>query len=74
MSTVIRTNSKNYSERIKNYLKNKRLCFTTSSLTNGTYTLTIYDLLSSQTDSLIQKMTKHFHLSLYQQEFLAPAA
>ena len=67
MTTTIRTSSKNYFSKIQKYLNNKRLFFT-PSINNGVYTLTIFDLSSSQTTSLIQKMTKHFHLSPKQSE------
>lgn len=73
MTTSIRTSSKNYFNKIQKYLYNKRVFFT-SSLDNGVYALTIFDLSSSQTNALIQKMTKYFHLSPYQQEPLALAA
>ena len=67
MTTTIRTSSKNYFNKIQKYLNNKRLFFT-PSINNGVYTLTIFDLPSSQTNSFIQKMTKHFHLSPKQSE------
>ena len=73
MTTTIRTSSKNYFNKIQKYLNNKRLFFT-PSINNGVYTLTIFDLSSSQTNSLIQKMTKHFNLSPQQSEPLALAA
>ena len=73
MATTIRTSSKNYFNKIQKYLNNKRLFFT-SSINNEVYTLTIFELSSSQTSSLIQKMTKHFHLSPKQPESLAFAA
>ena len=73
MATTIRTSSKNYFNKIQKYLTNKRLFFT-PSINNEVYTLTIFDLSSSQTTSLIQKMTKHFHLSPIQSEPLALAA
>ena len=74
MSTTIRTSSKNYYSKIKNYLSHKKLLFT-HSLDNGEYTLTLFDLNSSQTEELIQRMTKHFHLtSKSQQEPQALAA
>jgi hypothetical protein len=73
MATTIKTSSKNYFTKIQKYLKNKRIFFT-STFNNGIYSLTIFDLSSSQTNSLIQKMTKHFHLSPKQQEPLALAA
>jgi hypothetical protein len=72
MTTTIKTSSKNYFNKIQKYLTNKRLFFT-PSINNGVYTLTIFDLSSSQTNSLIQKMTKHFHLTK-QLEPLALAA
>ena len=73
MATTINTSSKNYFNKIQKYLNNKRLFFT-PSIYNGGYTLTLFDLSSSQTTSLIQKMTKHFHLSPKQSEPLALAA
>lgn len=72
MTTTIKTTSKNLFSKIQKYLNNKRLYFT-PSINNEVYTLTIFDLSSSQTNSLIQKMTKHFHLTK-QLEPLALAA
>ena len=73
MTTTIRTNSKNYFNKIHKYLTNKRVFFT-SSVENGVYALTIFELTNIEIDSLITKMTKHFHLSHKQQEPLALAA
>jgi len=73
MTTTISTSSKNYFNKIQKYLNNKRLFFT-PFINNGVYSLTIFDLSSTQTISLIQKMTKHFHLTPHQQEPLALAA
>ena len=73
MVTTIRTSSKKYFNKIQKYLNNKRIFFT-PSLNDGIYALTIFDLTTIETNSLIQKMTKHFHLSPYQQEPLAIAA
>ena len=73
MTTTIRTSSKNYFNKIQKYIKNKRVFFT-SSIENGAYTLTIFDLNSFETNTLLNKMTKHFHLSPKQQEPLALAA
>jgi hypothetical protein len=61
MATTIRTSSKNYFNKIQKYLTNKRLFFT-PSLNDGVYALTIFDLTTAETNSLIQKMTKHFNL------------
>jgi hypothetical protein len=72
MTTTIRTNSKNQFTKIRKYLTNKRVFFT-PSLNNGVYALTIFDLTSIETNSLIAKMTKHFHLTK-QLEPLALAA
>ncbi len=66
MSTTIRTSSKNYFTKIQKYLKNKRVFFA-SSFNNEVYTLTIFDLSSIETTSLINKMTKHFHLTNWQE-------
>ena len=72
MTTTIRTNSKNYFNKIHKYLYNKRVFFT-SSVENGVYALTIFELTNIEIDSLITKMTKHFHLAK-QPEPLALAA
>ena len=73
MTTTIRTNSKNQFTKIRKYLSNKRVFFT-PSVENGVYALTIFDLDSFGTNALLNKMTKHFHLSPKQQEPLALAA
>ena len=73
MTTTVRTSSKNYFNKIQKYLNNKRVFFT-PSLNDGVYALTIFDLSSIETTSLLNKMTKHFHLSPKQQEPLALAA
>ena len=62
MTTTIRTSSQNYFTKIQKYLKSKRVFFV-SSFNNEVYTLTIFDLSSIETTSLINKMTKHFHLT-----------
>ena len=72
MVTTIKTSSKNYFNKIQKYLTNKRVFFT-PSLNLGVYALTIFDLSEVETNSLISKMTKHFHLTK-QQEPLALAA
>ena len=73
MTTTIKTSSKNYFNKIQKYLNNKRIFFT-PSLNDGIYALTIFDLTTAETNSLIQKMTKHFHLSHKQQKPMALAA
>ena len=59
MTTTIRTSSKNYFNKI--------------SVENGIYALTIFDLDSFRANVLLNKMTKHFHLTK-QLEPLALAA
>ena len=73
MTTTISTSSKNQFTKIRKYLSNKRIFFTLS-LNNGVYALTIFELTNIEIDSLIAKMTKHFHLSPKQQEPMALAA
>ena len=73
MTTTIRTSSKNYFNKIRKYLTNKRIFFT-PSIENEVYTLTIFELTNIEIDSLITKLTKHFHLSPKQSEPLALAA
>ncbi|MBR6980740.1 MAG: hypothetical protein IKH88_13020 [Prevotella sp.] len=71
--TTISTSSKKLFSKIEKYLKNKRVRFT-PSFCNGIHALDIFDLSESETTSLIQKMTKHFHLTPIQQVPMAPAA
>ncbi len=71
--TTISTSSKNLFSKNQKYLKNQRVRFATS-LNNEVYALTIFNLSDSETTTLIQKMTKHFHLIPRQQEPLALAA
>ncbi len=73
MATTIRTSSKNYCDKIKKYLNNKKLCLS-SSFNNGVYTLIIFNLDEVTTHYFIQKMTRHFHLTSKQLEPLALAA
>ena len=73
MSTTIRTSSENYFNKIQKYLTNKRIIFA-PSLNQDVYALHIFNLTTNEINSLIQKMTKHFHLSPIQQEPLALAA
>ena len=73
MTTTIRTTSKKQFSKIQKYINNKKI-FSTPALNNGVYSITLFDLTTSQTTSLIQKMTKHFHLSPKQSEPLALAA
>lgn len=74
MTTTISTTSKNHFNKIQKYLNNKRV-FSTPSINNGGYSITLFDLTSSQTDELIKKTTRHFHLiSISQSEPLALAA
>lgn len=73
MTTTIKTSSKNYFNKIQKYLTNKRIFFT-PSFNNGVYALTIFELTNIEIDSLITKMTKHFHLSPIQQELQSLAA
>ena len=72
MTTTIRTSSQSYFTKIQKYLKRERVFFA-SSFNNEVYTFTIFDLSSIETTSLINKMTKHFHLT-NRQESLALAA
>ncbi len=82
MTTTIRTSSKNYFNKIQKYLrstcgrlqgKNNKRVFFTPSLNLGVYALTIFDLNQDQTDSLITKMTKHFHLTKQQEPWALAA-
>ena len=72
MTTTIRTSSKNHFKKYLTYFKNQKVYFT-SSIKNEVYAITIYGLTSLQTNSLIQRFTKHFRL-IKQQEPMALAA
>ncbi len=71
MSTTIRTESKNEFNKIKDYLKSKRVFYITS-LTD--YSLTIFKLTSDEITSLVHKMIKELHLSPKQQKPMPLAA
>lgn len=71
--TTISTSSQNLFSKIQKYLKNKKVCFTTSQ-DNEVYALTIFNLSGNDVTSLIQKMTKSLHLTSRQQEPMALAA
>ena len=73
MTTTIRTSSKNSFNKYQKYLNNKRALFTTS-FNNEVYTLSVFGLTYTETNALISKMIKHFHLVPIQQEPLALAA
>ena len=73
MATTITTSSKNYFNKIHKNLHNKKVFFT-PSLNLGVYALTIFDLTNVETTSLLNKMTKHFHLYPKQLEPMALAA
>lgn len=73
MTTTIKTSSKNYFNKIQKYLFNKRLFFTTT-INNGAYVLIIFNLNEIETYLLVQKMTRHFHLTSKQLEPKALAA
>ena len=84
MTTTISTTSKNQFSKIQKYINNKKV-FSTPALNrsalplgsskNGVYSITLFDLTTSQTNELIQKMTRHFHLiSNHQSEPMALVA
>lgn len=54
MTTTIRTTSKSQFSKIQKYLNNKRV-FSTPSINNGVYSITLFDLTTYQTNELIQK-------------------
>ena len=72
-TTIIRTSSKNQFTKIQKYLKNKRIVFT-PCVENQSFALTLFCLTSEETTRLIQRMTKHFHLSPLHSAHLALAA
>lgn len=72
-TTTIRTSSKNQFTKIQKYLKNKRAVFT-SCVENQLFSLTLFGLTSDETDLLIQRMTKHFHLTPLHSAHIALAA
>ena len=72
-TTVIRTSSKNQFNKIQKYLKNRRVRFT-SCPENQSFSLTLFGLTSDETVLLIQRMTKHFHLTPLHSAHIALAA
>ena len=72
-TTAIRTSSLNQFNKIQRYLKNKKVAFT-SCVEHQSFTLTLFDLTSEQTTRLIQRMTKHFHLTPLHSPHIALAA
>lgn len=60
-ATTIRTSSKNQFERICKYINNKRISFV-PSVRDNSYAITLFDLNHQEVDTLIEKMTRHFHL------------
>lgn len=72
-TTTIRTSSKNQFNKIQKYLKNRRVRFT-SCVENQSFALTLFCLTSEETTRLIQRMTKHFHLTPLHSAHIALAA
>lgn len=72
-TTIIRTSSKNQFTKIQKYLKNKRIVFT-PCVENQSFSLTLFGLTSDETNLLIQRMTRHFHLSPLHSAHLALTA
>lgn len=72
-TTIIRTSSKNQFTKIQKYLKNRRVRFV-SCPENQSFSLTLFGLTSDETNLLIQRMTRHFHLSPLHSAHLALAA
>ena len=60
-ATTIRTSSQKQFERICKYIKNKRISFVPSTC-NNSYAITLFDLNRQEIDTLIARMTQHFHL------------
>ena len=74
MSTTIKTTSELHFHKIQDYLKNKKVFFV-PGLNKAFFTIDLFNLSASQTDELIHKMTRHFHLtSTSQQGSMALAA
>jgi hypothetical protein len=72
-TTVIRTSSKNQFNKIQKYLKNRRVRFT-SCVENQSFSIILFSLTSEETTRLIQRMTKHFHLTPLHSAHIALAA
>ena len=72
-TTIIRTSSKNQFNKIQKYLKSRKVVFT-SCVENQSFSLTLFGLTSDETNLLIQRMTRHFHLSPLHSAHLALAA
>ncbi len=61
MSTTIKTPSERLFSKYCNYFSNKRLFFT-SSIEEGVYSITLFDLDKMETDQLIHQFVRHFRL------------
>ena len=72
-TTIIRTSSKNQFTKIQKYLKNRKVRFV-SCPKNQSFALTLFGLTSDETNLLIQRMTRHFHLSPLHSAHFALAA
>ena len=72
-TTIIRTSSKNQFTKIQKYLKNRSVRFV-SCPENQSFSLTLFGLTYDETNLLIQRMTRHFHLSPLHSAHLALAA
>ena len=75
ISTVFcNTSSTTLFNKFLTYFQNKNLRFTIDHTLNNTHhSITLYDLTSNQSSSIISLFTKHFHLT-NRQEPLALAA
>lgn len=72
-TTTIRTSSKNQFNKIQKYLKNRKVRFT-SCVENQSFALFLFGLTSDETNRLIQRMTRHFHLTPLHSPHIALAA
>ena len=73
MSTTIRTTSENQLNQIRRFAKKNKTYYTITQ-ENGTYTITLFGLTSSETEKFIKAFTKANHLTKVQQERQALAA
>ena len=73
MSTTIRTTSEKQMDQIRRFAKKNKTYYTITQ-ENGTYTITLFGLTSSETEKFIKAFTTANHLTNAQQEPPALAA
>ena len=71
--TTFRTTSQNLFNKIRKYIKNKHIA-NVAYHSDDLYIITLPDLSSNEVETLVQKMSRHLHLTRKQHVPLALAA